>query len=172
MTVCIVGVIHLDKLKVVILIGSVVTIILSLCICVWIFSSYAGTDVDVAEVNIVPAVPDTLFTVPEPASALDFNTSQTVDSDYSLPDGAKTPADPNLIFGGPKPTPRLVLDADEVAALDIDYTCEVPIEAIINNEPGYEESFEFLTYFNEGMRDLSYFPFTAVNLSQSHKALL
>lgn len=38
--------------------------------------------------------------------------------------------------------PKQVLDADEIASLTIDYTDAIPVEAIVNNEPGYEKYYD------------------------------
>ncbi len=51
----------------------------------------------------------------------------------------KKPADvANLGEGKPKP----ILDAEEITNLKIDYTDEIPVEAILNNKPGYEQYYK------------------------------
>ena len=54
---------------------------------------------------------------------------------------------PRSGIGGTGPAPR-TLDADEIKGLTIEYTCEIPVEAIVNNEPGYER------YYNEMLESI------------------
>ena len=43
---------------------------------------------------------------------------------------------------GPWGEPKLILDADEIANLTIDYNSKIPIEAIIKNQSSYEKYYE------------------------------
>lgn len=51
----------------------------------------------------------------------------------------------SIIGGG---EPKQVLDADEIAGLKIDYMDNIPVEVILNNEPGYEK------YYNQMMEQI------------------
>ena len=48
----------------------------------------------------------------------------------------KKPTDIANLGGG---KPKQILDAEEITSLKIDYSDEIPVEAILNNEPGYEQ---------------------------------
>jgi len=54
------------------------------------------------------------------------------------------PGNSDKFTGGIPPEPRLILDAKELLELSIDYTSKIPIHAIINKEPGYEEYYNLL----------------------------
>lgn len=61
---------------------------------------------------------------------------------------------------GPRGDPKLVLDADEIADLTIDYNGKIPIEAIINNEPGYEKYYEeMIQSIEAASEEVENFPF-------------
>jgi hypothetical protein len=62
--------------------------------------------------------------------------------------------DPDLFHGDPQPEPRLILDAEEIAAITISYNSRIPIHAILNNEEGYEEYFDWLILSNEDISEL------------------
>jgi hypothetical protein len=69
----------------------------------------------------------------------DENTNNGVAEESSEDEASKNVLTSKM---GPRGDPKLVLDADEIANLTIDYNSKIPIEAIINNEPGYEKYYE------------------------------
>lgn len=61
---------------------------------------------------------------------------------------------------GPIPEPKLILDANEIANLTIDYNIKVSIEAIINHEPGYEKYYEeIMQWIKNANEEIGNFPF-------------
>ena len=58
------------------------------------------------------------------------------------------------------PTPKPILDANEIANLTIDYNCKTPIKAIINNEPGYEKYYiDMIQSIEQISKEDAEFPF-------------
>lgn len=61
---------------------------------------------------------------------------------------------------GPSVEPKLILDAEEIANLTIDYIGKFSVEAIINNEPGYEKYYEDMIQSIEMVsKEMENFPF-------------
>lgn len=75
-------------------------------------------------------------------------------ANVSVIDGIHTENSENTLnmIMGPSSAPRN-LDAGELTILTIDYSSKIPIEAIINNKPGYEEYYRMITHIDSELRE-------------------